>query len=203
VSHEEKNAKIDFLRMSLTLFAIAALVAALLGLANYFTAPIIEESAEERLQSSLKSLIASADHFEEIDEFEETIAVNNKTIKVAAVYCAKNEKDELAGYCVQVQPKGYSDVIDMLVAIDAEGVVSGTHVLSMSDTPGIGMKVQSDEAFQKSVIGLYEPTKIVAGPSAENGVQAISGATISSTAYVNGVNAAIEAVAPLIKEVQP
>lgn len=198
---EAKKQKNDFLRMALTLFAISALVAALLGFANYFTAPIIKDAADERLQSSLKSLVAAADHFEAVEGVEEEVTVNEKSIRVEGVYRALTGDGEFAGYCVQVQPMGYSKTIDMLVAIDAQGAVSGTHILSMSDTPGIGMKVKSDQAFQESVVGLDEPAKIVKDDSAENGVQVISGATISSSAYINGVNAALEAVVPLNEEV--
>ncbi len=202
MSSEVKKQKNDFLRMALTLFAISALVAALLGLSNYFTAPIIQESAEERLQASLKSLVTEADSFETVKDFTEDVTVDAKSIHVEAVYTAKSSDDALIGFCVQVQPMGYSETIDMLVAIDAAGTVSGTHILSMSDTPGIGMKVNSDEVFQDSVLGLNEPAKIVKGESAGNGVQVISGATISSSAYINGVNAALEAVKPLLEEVQ-
>ena len=78
---EIKKQKNDFLRMALTLFAIAAVVAALLGLANYFTAPVIASSADERLQTSLKGLVTDAEYFSKVNQFEKKIVVDDKAYK--------------------------------------------------------------------------------------------------------------------------
>ncbi|MBQ7935460.1 MAG: FMN-binding protein [Clostridia bacterium] len=197
---DSKNPKIDFIRMALTLFVITALVAVALAAANYATAPIIEQSAKERLDDSLKTLIAEASTFEEAEEFEKSISFGETKVPVEAIYIAKDASDTHLGYCVRVTPNGYSDVIDMLVAIDKEGAVSGVQILSIADTPGIGMKVESDETFRKSLIGKNElVTAVKTAPDAGE-VQVISGATVSSTAYINGVNAAIEAVQKLEQE---
>ncbi len=196
------NPKIDFLRMALILFVITSLVAALLGLANYFTAPIIAVSAQERLNQSLQSLVKEADSFPTVDDFESEVTVNGTTVPVEAIYQALDKNGEFKGYCVQVRPMGYSDVIDMIVALNTEGVVSGVQILSISDTPGIGMKVESDESFKTSVYGLDSIAKIVKSESKGNEVQVISGASISSSAYINGVNAALAVAKPLDWEVQ-
>ena len=204
MSSDSRNPKIDFLRIALTLFAISALVAALLGLANYFTAPIIEAAAEKRLNDSLRSLVATADHFDAVDEakYEGNVTVNGTAVPIKAVYNAVNDKGILEGYCIQVQPMGYSDIIDMIVAIDKEGAVSGVQILSISDTPGVGMKVDSDEKFKTSVYGLDDTASIVKTEPKGNEVQVISGATISSSAYINGVNAALAVADSLDEEVQ-
>ena len=204
MSSDSRNPKIDFLRMALTLFAISALVAALLGLANYFTAPVIEAAAEKRLNDSLRSLVASADHFDVVDEtsYENNVTVNGVSVPVRAVYNAVNQKGGFEGYCIQVQPMGYSDIIDMIVAIDKEGAVSGVQILSISDTPGVGMKVDSDEEFKSSVYGLDDAAAIVKTEPMGNEVQVISGATISSSAYINGVNAALSVADSFNEEVQ-
>lgn len=204
MSSDSRNPKIDFLRMALTLFAISALVAALLGLANYFTAPVIEATAEKRLNDSLRSLVASADHFDVVDEtsYENNVTVNGVSVPVRAVYNAVNQKGGFEGYCIQVQPMGYSDIIDMIVAIDKEGAVSGVQILSISDTPGVGMKVDSDEEFKTSVYGLDDAAAIVKTEPMGNEVQVISGATISSSAYINGVNAALSVADSFNEEVQ-
>jgi electron transport complex protein RnfG len=192
VSSEKKQNKTDLLRMALTLFLICSFVAALLALANYYTAPIIKKTAEKQLNDSLKSLMVNAAEFETMPA---ATALVEQSVPVLAVYKAKDAAGLEIGYCVHVAPIGYSDTIEMLVAIDGEGAVSGVKILSISDTPGVGMKVQSDEAFQKSLIGRTEPATVVKeAPADQTQVQGISGATISSTAYVEGVNTAIETV---------
>lgn len=198
-----KSQRNDLLRMALTLFVIAAVVAALLALANYFTAPVIASSAQDRLDRSLNALITEASSFEEAEEYAETITLGTTKVDVAAVYVAKAANGQKLGYCVEVTPNGYADVIDMMVAIDGEGAVCGVQILSISDTPGIGLKIQSDEDFQKSVYGLTDGAKIVrSAPSKSNEVQVIAGATVSSSAYINGVNAALEVAQLLEQEVQ-
>lgn len=199
-----REQKIDFFRMALTLFAITALVSGVLALANYFTAPIIAHSAKERLDASLRVLKEDAASFAESPSYPKEIVTGGVAVPVKAVYEARDAQGAFLGFCIQVAPNGYSDIIDMIVATDGEGAVSGVQILSISDTPGIGMKVESDEDFRNSVIGHSRNFSIVKKiPSSPNEVQAISGATISSSGYLNGVNAAIDVASQLIKEVQP
>lgn len=203
MSFGTKEQKIDFLRMALTLFAITAIVAAVLALANYFTAPIIANAAKERLDDSLRVLKEDAASFEELPSFPKEILTGGAKVPVTAVYAAKGADGAFIGFCIQVAPNGYSNTIDMIVATDREGAVSGVQILSIADTPGIGMKVESDEAFRNSVIGFSESISIVKkAPSFKDEVQVISGATVSSTAYLNGVNAAIDVANQMIEEVE-
>lgn len=203
MSFGTREQKIDFFRLSLTLFAITALVAVALAAANYFTAPIIEQSAKDRLDASLKVLMADASSFEEADSYPKEIITAGAAVPVHAVYQARDGQGAFMGFCVRVAPAGYSDVIDMIVAIDREGAVSDVQVLSISDTPGIGMKVQSDETFKSSVLGLSEAASIVkSAPSSKSQVQVIAGATVSSSAYIRGVNAALEVAGQLMQEVE-
>ena len=64
------------------------------------------------------------------------------------------------------------------------------------------MKVDSDEKFKTSVYGLDDTASIVKTEPKGNEVQVISGATISSSAYINGVNAALAVADSLDEEVQ-
>ncbi len=201
MAFESKNPKIDFILTALTLFVIAALVAGLLGLANYFTAPIIERSAQMRLEDSLRELITDAKSFEEAKDFEKSVTTGGAKVPVQALYVAHDFGGANIGYCVRVTPTGYSDVIDMLVAIDGEGAVSGVEILAISDTPGIGMKVESDDTFRGKLIGLTDAVKAVKTTPKNGEVQVIAGATVSSTAYISGVNAAVETVQLYLQEV--
>ncbi|MBQ1209015.1 MAG: FMN-binding protein [Bacteroidales bacterium] len=188
MSSESKNPVLDLIKTALTLFVIAALVAVLLAVANYVTAPIIARSAQERLNQSLNSLMSEAVTFESVD-----VSLVEYSVPVYAVYRGLDKTNAEIGFCVHVAPNGYSDTIEMMVAIDKDGAVSGVRILSIADTPGIGMKVDTDEQFQNSVLGFSETFNIVKGtPASPNDVQVISGASVSSTAYLTGVNTAIE-----------
>ncbi len=203
MSSETKKASLDFIQMALTLFAITAVVAVLLALANSVTAPIIEKSAQDRLNQSLNSLMKEAVTFEEMTEYSKKVNIGGETVPVIAAYQGRNQSEEVTGYCIHVAPTGYSDAIEMMVAVNGEGAVSGVQILSISDTPGIGMKVQSDAEFQNSLLGLSEQANIVkSAPQKPTDIQVISGASISSAAYINGVNAALETVQVLMQEVE-
>lgn len=198
-SVKEQN-KTELLRLSLTLFAITSIVAVLLAVANYFTSPIISEAAKNRLNHSLSRLMGEAT-FEQVSGFKDEIKLSGTTIPVLAVYEAKGFNGESMGYCVRTTPQGYSEVIDLMVAIDEDGTVIGTDILSIGDTPGVGMKVDSDRDFRESVLGCFDLIEAVkTAPKNKSQVQVISGATVSSKAYINGVNAAIEVVQLLKQE---
>ena len=193
-----KKQKSDWLRVGFILFTICAVTSLLLAVAHYFTSPVIQAAAEMRLNDSLGELIVDAAEFSPAENFEKTVVVNGTKVPVREVYIAKNENGTTIGYCVEVAPSGYSSQIELLVALDAERIVTGTRILSISDTPGVGMKVKTDENLHNSVIGLADIVKIVrTAPASKNEVEVISGASISSGAFINGVNAAIETVQDL------
>ena len=101
---------------------------------------------------------------------------------------AKDGNGEVIGYCIEVQPKGYSDVIDMMVGISADGEILDSSIISISDTPGIGTRVKTDADFAAQFKGKTDTVTPGTG-----GVSLISGATYSSTGFTNGINAALEA----------
>ncbi len=195
MSSHLKNSKNDILRMALVLFLITSIIGGVLAVVHFYTAPVAERSAEERLNRSLRSLMADAADFSEVAEFPESILLGDVHVPVLAVYTAKDADGQTLGYCVNVTPNGYADLIDMMVAFDREGAVSDVEILSISDSPGIGLKVQSDDALRNAVKGIIDTVKIVKRtPASKDEVRVIAGATVSSAAYINGVNAAVEVV---------
>ena len=73
-----------------------------------------------------------------------------------------------------------------------EGTVTGVEILSISETAGLGMRAAEEEfkgQFRNKAVDQFAVTK--AGASAENEIDAISGATFTSSAVTNGVNAGI------------
>lgn len=190
-----KSQNNDLLRMALTLFIIASLVGAMLSVVHYFTAPVVVRSSEERLNRSLVDLMGDTAEFVLADDYTKEIVLGNVHVPVHAVYCVKDQADQPLGYCVNVSPSGYVDVIDMMVALDKDGIVKDVVILSSLETPGIGSKVKNNKTFRAGVNGLSDSAKIVKDtPKNKDEVQVIAGATVSSAAYINGVNAAIEAV---------
>lgn len=93
---------------------------------------------------------------------------------------------------------GYSkNGLDLLVAMGTDGSVKAVSVVSVSDTPGLGTKVQ-DSSFLAQFSGKTQQLNAVKNqPKADNEIQAVTGATYSSTGVTNAVNIAIDVYSQL------
>ncbi len=82
--------------------------------------------------------------------------------------------------------------LDIVVAMNDDGTVKGVSIISMTETPGVGTKVDTPE-FLDIFNGIGSSVKVVKGnAAAENEVSAITGATYSSKGVASAVNTAIE-----------
>ena len=110
---------------------------------------------------------------------------------VTGVYAANNS------YAVEVSPNGFGGAISMMVGI-TDGKVTGISIISHAETPGLGAVASANTdkgtAFRDQFQGLINGITIGDG---ENQIDALTGATITSQAIVDGVNAALEYVAKL------
>ncbi len=80
----------------------------------------------------------------------------------------------------------------MLVAMNEDGSIKAVSVVSLSETPGLGTKVQ-DGGFLEQYKGKSEKlTAVKSAPSADNEIQAVTGATRSSKGVTEAVNIALE-----------
>lgn len=167
------------LRLTLTLLLICAAVAGILAAVNAVTAPIIAASKESKTQQAISAVLPGGG--EKID-----FAGADATGMVLEVYASE------AGYAVKVAPSGFGGAITMMVGVDTEGKVLGISVISHAETPGLGavaaQNTDKGVAFREQFVGLISGITIGGG---ENQVDSLSGATISSQAIVDGVNAAI------------
>ncbi len=179
----EKKREPGIAHLAAVLLVITGVVAGLLGATNSITAPLIAENNEKALQSALQALIPDG-------EFEE-IEANDPNGVVRAVYKAADDK----GYCVEAAPGGFGGPIDMIVGINADGTLAGIKILSMTETPGLGAKA-SDEAFAGQYVGAPADGSLAVTKDGGS-IEAITGATITSRAVTNGVDAACEYVASL------
>ena len=78
-----------------------------------------------------------------------------------------------------------------LVVSDKEARKTTPYIREINDTPGLGLKAK-DAKFKDQYIGTNVDTLTVTklGASAENEIDAISGATVTSNAVTNAVNTA-------------
>lgn len=116
---------LSVIRTSAVLLIITGAVALLLSVINAFASPVIEKNTEKQQQDAIRNIFDSV----------ETVTPLNVTCTepVTAVYEVW-ESEELLGYCVNVSPMGFSDVISMVVGIRTDITVAGIEILSISDT---------------------------------------------------------------------
>jgi electron transport complex protein RnfG len=179
--------KSRILKTGATLCAITAVAALLLAVVNSVTAPIIAENTAEKTQAAMKNVMSDAQSFD-IAEF----SPSDSTEDVTEVYAAKKADGSVAGYCVSVSPNGYGGAIDMIVGIGSDFKVTGVDIISQSETAGLGAKSTEPE-FRDQYVGKGTIDKVVKSGAAENEINAISSATITSKAVTKGVNEAISA----------
>ena len=173
--------------LSAVLFVITAVVALMLSLADSVTADKIAENTVKAQNEARAYVMSGATEFEFVKSSETDI--------VREVYTAKSA-DKNLGWCVSVAPNGYGGEIEFIVGIDPEFKTTGIKIVNMSETPGLGAKA-GEEKFSSQFDGKDASnglSVIKSGSAADNEILAISGATVTSQAIKEGVNAAVEAV---------
>jgi electron transport complex protein RnfG len=113
------------------------------------------------------------------------------------------EKDSLAGYAFVAKGQGYSSVIETMVGVDTTGKILGMKVMSQTETPGLGTKIEQvkygEETpwFQRQFVGKEANSVTVDKDGGE--IKSITGATISSRAVANSI---ADGYKKLLKHVQ-
>lgn len=167
----------------------------------------------EKLESGLTELYGSAEGFEMLKNADGTVVTFDGVDSVLS---------DGTNTAFEITAKGYSTGgLYVLVGIDEKGAVQGVSIMTISDTPGIGTRVQ-DESFlsqfkgvtksmtvsddsgetvkAKAVWGSHEKIRLLqmeqefAGSGGSGfTLDALSGATFSSNGMYNAVKTALAA----------
>jgi Na+-translocating ferredoxin:NAD+ oxidoreductase subunit G len=114
------------------------------------------------------------------------------------LFVGYDEADRLVGFAIPAQGMGYQDRISVLYGVDpALSRLLGLRVLESRETPGLGARIADDPAFLGAFRGLAidygsdgtpRPLQLAGDTGATAGIDAISGATVSSHAVVRIVS---------------
>lgn len=130
------------------------------------------------------------------DASEETLAasgLNLGNVKVNVALNAVDASGKVIGHIFSATSKdGYGGSIKISVGITNDGEITGLGFLEISETPGLGMNADKPE-FKAQYAGKKVDSFVVtkSGASADNEIDAMSGATITTDAVTNAVNGAI------------
>lgn len=173
--------------LTVKLLLICAIVSALLAGVNSITKPIIAENEQKNFEIAMQEVLPEASGFKEVDPGDYTPSETGVTLD--SLYRADN-----GGYVVStVCSEGYGGDVSVMVGITKDLTINQVKIMSMSETPGLGAKASEPE-FIGQYDGLSAGITVVKNTTpADNQIEAISGATITSKAVTKAVNAALEA----------
>ncbi|NLU11057.1 MAG: RnfABCDGE type electron transport complex subunit G [Tepidanaerobacter acetatoxydans] len=168
----------QYAKMIVVLMIISIASGAVLALSYEVTNPKIQEQARQKLEESVLKVIPGAAKMEVVQKEDMTI------------YLGLDEQGNKKGIAFKAVGSGFNGAIELMVGYNpSEGKLTGVEILSMSETPGLGAKIK-EEAFTNQFNGKSVEDKFIA----KEDVQAISGATISSTAVAKAVKTSLDNV---------
>lgn len=167
------------------LFVICLVVTALLAGTNLLTKDTIAQQTLLKEQNSRKEVLPAAETFDGVD------ADGDGT---ADYYQGLDASGRTAGYVFITESKGYGGAIKVMTGITSDAQVSGVVLLEQEETPGLGANA-AQESFREQYVGPAPEDGFTVlkngGASADNEVDALTGATISSKAVTEAVNQAL------------
>ena len=177
------------------LFAITLIAGLLLGVVYEVTKDPIAQQKALRKNKACKEVFQEAVDFRALElSVPETPEAGEKAAAaINGVSEAVSEDGTVLGYVLDITThEGYNGDIQFTMGIKMDGTVNGISLLSISETPGLGMKAEEvlKPQFAGKNVSLFSYTKT--GALAPDQIDAISGATITTNALVNGVNAGLE-----------
>ena len=165
------------------LFLICTITATLLSGVNALTAERIQQNLEREKTEAIAAIFPNADENQKLSTLPEGIA---------GLYLVLSGGD-LLGYAAEVTPLGFGGDMNIMVGVNADGTVAGIKIVSHSETPGLGNRVE-DADYLSQYTGKTGPLTL------GGGIDAITGSTVSSKAVLDGVNTALAAYSSIFTE---
>jgi Na+-translocating ferredoxin:NAD+ oxidoreductase RnfG subunit len=157
---------------TIILGAICLVVALLLSVANFITAPIIEAAERQKVQENLANVLPSGNNFVETPKSE---LPDNLPDEVTNVFTEDN-----GGFVFQMTVTGYKPGLVVMCGIDTDGKITGATYVKSQET--LSAEVGLGEKFI-GYTGDTITTEIIAGPTAKK----------TTEAYYRAIEAALEA----------
>ena len=184
--------KSSFKNMTLCLLAICLVCSGLLAGVYALTKAPIDAAAKAKNEAAIKEVLPES--AVTIDE-EGVVEMSGETYTYNLAY---DENGDVTGCAVNVKTVGFGGPIVIKVGFDANGVIWNTKVLSQSETPGLGAKCV-EPAFADQFRNL-DPQEKKLGVKKDGGdIDAITASTITSRAYISGIEKAVYAYATITR----
>ena len=185
--------------LALTLITLVAGVA-LGGVYEITKDPIARQEAQAKAEA-YEQVFTDAAAFEEI-EMDDTLIQTirdqldqegYKAQSIEEIMRAEDQSGETLGYAFTVvTSEGYGGDIQFSMGVQNDGTLNGISILSIGETAGLGMNADTP-AFKDQFVGkqVEQLQYTKNGATQDDEINAISGATVTTNAMTNGVNAGL------------
>ncbi|MDJ0861280.1 MAG: FMN-binding protein [Gammaproteobacteria bacterium] len=200
-----------------TLGGIAMLSGFLVVLVYQLTLPAILENQRRAIERAVFLVVPGAvsrvDFQLAADGLNRVTEDTEDSPDAIAVYAGFDADGALKGVALEAAAPGYQDVIKLLYGYDpACECITGIYVLKMTETPGLGDKIATDQTFLANFKAL-DARLSAAGDSLQNAIvtvkhgtkkapwqiDAISGATVSCKAVGRALNESAHRILPRLQ----
>ncbi|MDF2843153.1 MAG: FMN-binding protein [Herbinix sp.] len=197
----KSKAKSTLIIDALALFLITLVSGLALSYVYEITKAPIADQQEAKRQRANQAVFTSASTFETDEELMslvtgtdlKTISTEYNGITIDQINKAIDSQGEMLGYNITVTTtQSYKDYITLVVGYSLEGIIQGIELTTITETAGLGMNAQKPEYLTQYLnknVAKYVVTKT--GATSDEQIDALSGATITSRAVTNAVNAGI------------
>lgn len=200
--------KKGFMGDALKLFMITLVAGICLGAAYEITKNPIAVAQAATEQKTYQSVFKDAASFEpnadaqaEIASSADKIKTDYANAKIEEVLDAKDASGKVVGYVVNTTGKGFGGDVKLTVGIKSDGTITGIGFLSLSESAGLGMNAKQPKFYEQYLNKSVESFTVTkTGAKSDSEINAISGATITSRAVTNAVNAALYFTKNCIKQ---
>ena len=201
-------------RMIITMVLVATICGVLIVGAFEGTKAPIAENKRITLERAVFKVLPGAATVREYIATPAGVKPSGETVPADGVkfYAAFDQSGALKGIAAEAAGKGYADTVRLLYGYDVKcQCLIGIGVVSMRETPGIGDRILTDQAFLKNfealdvrvnpeMSALANAVKTVKHGTKTNPwqIDAIAGATITSKAVGRGINESAQKLMPLL-----
>ncbi len=172
----------DIFVPTISLFLICLVVAVLLGGTNELTKEPIAQLQAQKADEAKAQVCPGAVSFDGQEQTDVPVEF----------YRGFDKDGNLVGYAIPSSHKGYGGEIEIMVGINIEGEITGVSILSINETPGLGMNAKNESFTNQFLKDVPENGFTAKDDPSKEKIDALTGATITSEAVSQAVNKAVD-----------
>ena len=201
--HRKPKEKTGIPKSAIILCVITLIAGVALSGVYALTKDAIEEQKLIAEAESYRAVCPEAEEFSSDEQLDEVVKALGESVygtdfgkvHINKAIVGKNAAGEIVGYVIRVTTRdGFDGDISMSVGFDLSGTVLGVEFTEINETAGMGMLCAEPEfkdQFKGALVDRFVLNK-AGGSTIPEEIDSVSGASISSGAIVNAVNAAMD-----------